>query len=61
MQVTATIKAIDRATRKVTLEFPDGETMTVEAAGQTDLSGVKPGKKVSIEHTQAVAVAVGGP
>jgi len=58
VRVTARITAIDAKTRKVTLTLPDGSTETVKAGKQVDLSGVKPGDDVTVQHTEALAITV---
>jgi hypothetical protein len=58
VQVTAKITAIDAKHRKVTLSLPDGTSETVKAGKQVDLSRVKVGDTVTVQHTESLAITV---
>jgi len=59
--VTATITAIDKKARTVTLKGPEGNTETVKVRDAKNLEGVKAGDLVDITYTQALAVALDKP
>ena len=61
MEITAKVTAVDAAKRKVTLELPDGSKKTVKAGKQIDLSSIKAGDNVTVQHTEAVAITVEKP
>jgi len=61
VQITAKVTAVDAAKRKVTLELPDGSKKTVKAGKQVDLSSIKAGDNVTVQHTEAVAITVEKP
>ena len=61
VQVTAKVTAIDANKRKVTLALPDGSTKTVKAGKKVDLSGVKIGDNVTVQHTESLAITVEKP
>lgn len=61
VQITAQVKAVDAKKRKVTLALPDGSTKTVKAGKKVDLSGVKIGDNVTVQHTEALAITVEKP
>jgi len=58
VQITAKITAIDVKHRKVTLSLPDGTSETVKAGKQVDLSRVKVGDSVTVQHTESLAITV---
>ena len=72
MTATATVQAIDKATRTVTLRNEKGEGASYEAAlnraksarqagslaTQENLEGVKAGDRIEITYTQALLTAV---
>jgi hypothetical protein len=57
-QVTATVTAIDIARHTATLQFPDGQSHTVEVRPDVDLSQRRVGEKVVIRLTDSVALKV---
>jgi Cu/Ag efflux protein CusF len=59
-QVTAmiTIQAIDAKTGTVTVKTDDGEVTSFKVEDKKILEGVKPGERVQITYTQALAVSV---
>jgi hypothetical protein len=61
LQITAKITAIDAKKRQVTLALPDGSTKTVKAGKKVDLSDVKLGDNVTLQHTEALAISVEKP
>ena len=61
VEVTATIRVVDPADRKLTLEFVDGSMKTVKVGRGTDLSNVAPGESLRIQLTEAVAISVSAP
>lgn len=58
VHVTAEIIAIDSHSHEVTIEYPDGSVQTVKVAKHIDLTKVALGDSVSIQITEAVAIAV---
>ena len=56
--VTATITGIDKDKGTVTLQGPDGDSVTVKARNPANLEKVKVGDLVDITMTEAVAIAV---
>lgn len=57
--VTATVKAIDKANRLVTLQTPDGRTETIQVPEEArNFDRIKIGDKVTIDYLQTVAVAI---
>jgi Cu/Ag efflux protein CusF len=56
--VTATVEAVDVATRHVTLKGPKGDTVTMQVKDPKYLEGVKPGDQVTAQYTEALAIAV---
>ncbi len=59
--VTATIAAIDKAAKTVTLRAPDGELTTVKARDPQKLDQVSVGDLVDITYTEALAISVETP
>jgi Cu/Ag efflux protein CusF len=56
-KITATVEAIDQATRMVTLKAANGETTTFKAGPEIkNLAQVKKGDVVTIEYARAVAL-----
>jgi hypothetical protein len=57
--VTATVKAVDKATRKVAFEGPEGNQVVVTAGPEVkNFEQIAVGDKLVIEYTEAVAAAV---
>ncbi|HEY7541573.1 MAG TPA: hypothetical protein VIF11_15620 [Methylomirabilota bacterium] len=56
--VTATITAIDKAAKTVTIKGPDGNTETVKAKDPKNLDRIKVGDLVEITYAQALAVSL---
>lgn len=57
MKVTATITAIDRATRDVTLKGPRGDVMTMTAsADMKNFDRLKVGDRVDLQYVEALTV-----
>ncbi|HSZ59430.1 MAG TPA: hypothetical protein VK797_27550 [Tepidisphaeraceae bacterium] len=54
----ATVIAVDPESRQGTLKFPDGKWRSFQVGDNVDLTGVKPGDKVSIRHTEGAAIDV---
>jgi hypothetical protein len=61
VQVTATVKAIDLAARKATLQFPDGTTKVLPVRQDVNLSARRVGEKVVIRSTETLAITVEKP
>ena len=61
VQVTATVKAIDKANRTATLQFEDGSTQTFPVRDDIDLSQRKTGEKVVFQVTEMIAISVEKP
>ena len=61
VQVTATVKAIDRTNRTATLQFEDGSTKTFSVRDDIDLSQRKVGEKVVFQVTEMIAISVEKP
>ena len=59
--LTATITAIDKKARTVTLKGPQGNSETVKVKDPKNLEGVKVGDLVDITYTQALAIALDKP
>jgi hypothetical protein len=60
-ELTATIKAIDRVKRTVTLAGPAGGTRILKVGPDVDLTTVQPGDNVVVRYTQALALRVEPP
>jgi hypothetical protein len=56
--ITATIDAIDKAAKTVTLKGPEGRTETVKVRDPKNLEAVQVGDLVEITHTRALAIAL---
>jgi hypothetical protein len=56
--VTATIVAVDKAARTVTIKGPQGNTETIKARDPKKLEAVSVGDLVEITYTQALAIAL---
>jgi Cu/Ag efflux protein CusF len=54
--VSAVVDSIDAAQREVTLRNAQGETRTFKVADDVKLDAVKPGDKITVAHTQALAI-----
>jgi Cu/Ag efflux protein CusF len=61
MKVTATIVAIDREMKRVSLQGPDGSIAVVQVRDAEKLSRVSVGELVEITYTEAVALSVSKP
>ncbi len=61
VEVNCKVRAVDPSSRKVVLELPGGSMKTVKADTRVDLSHVKFGSNVTVQHTEAIAVSVGAP
>jgi Cu/Ag efflux protein CusF len=61
-QITATVTvvAVDPEVPSITVRTEDGRTMSQRVQDKTRLEGVKPGDKIEITYTQALAVSVTG-
>jgi hypothetical protein len=59
--LTATIVAIDKVARTVTIKGPEGNTETVKARDPKNLDLVKVGDLVEITYTRALAIALDKP
>ncbi len=61
-QVTATVEAVDLATRLVTLARPDGKSVVVQAGAQVrNLAQVRVGDKVTVEYYEGLAAEIAPP
>ena len=58
IEVTASITAIDKATRMVTLKGPQGRLVELPVQNKDQFKVVKKGDQVEVVHTEAVALAV---
>jgi hypothetical protein len=59
MTISATVEAIDHASRVVTLKGPEGNSVTFKVDDRApNIDKVKVGDKVVVRHTVAVAVSV---
>ena len=59
VEISALVKAIDKENRKVTLEGPDGKTMTVKVDPSVKkLDDLKVGDTVNARITEAIAISV---
>ncbi len=58
VEIVAKVKSIDTATRKVMLEFEGGDTRTVTARPDVDLSKYKAGDSAVFQLTQSLSVIV---
>jgi Cu/Ag efflux protein CusF len=57
VKVTATITAIDAATRDVTLKGPQGNELTVTAGSEVkNFAGMKVGDQVNVEYVEALTL-----
>ncbi len=56
--MVATITGIDRASERVTLTGPGGESTTVKARDPRNLDKIKVGDPVVITYTEAVGISV---
>lgn len=62
VQVTASVEAVDMATRMVTLVRPDGKSVVVQAGEQVrNLAQVKVGDKVTVEYYEGLAAEIAPP
>jgi hypothetical protein len=59
--LTAKVTRVDRAMRRVTLEGPEGHTVTLTVDDAKQLDGVTVGKLVEARYREAVAVTVTKP
>jgi hypothetical protein len=60
-EVTAQVVSVDRPSRHVTLELPDGSKRTMSVNPRIDLSQVVPGSAVTVQIADALAIAVDRP
>lgn len=60
-QTTATVTAIDAASHKATLQFPDDKSKTFVVRPDVDLRKAKLGEEVVIHTTEAMAIVVEKP
>ena len=58
IQLRAVVKAIDPATRVVTLEVSEGGERTLKASDAIDIKNVKVGEQVSVTLTRAFAISI---
>jgi hypothetical protein len=58
IQLRAVVKAVDPATRVVTLEVPEGGKRTLKASDAVDIENVKVGEQVSVTLTRALAISI---
>jgi len=58
IQLRAVVKAVDTATRAVTLEVPEGGERTLKAGDAVDIENVKVGEQVSVTLTRALAISI---
>jgi hypothetical protein len=58
VQLRAVVKAVDPATRSVTLEVPEGGERTLKASDAVDIERVKVGEQVSVTLTRALAISI---
>ena len=56
--VTATVEAIDKGNRKVTLRGPEGKSVEVKVKNPDHLTRVQVGDEVAITYTEALAISV---
>jgi ribosomal protein S17 len=56
--ITATITAIDKAAKTVTIKGPEGRTETIKARDPKNLEAVAVGDLVEITYTRALAIAL---
>jgi Cu/Ag efflux protein CusF len=54
---TVTVKAVDMAAPSITVETPDGRTLTRKIADKKNLEGVSPGDRIDITYSQALMIA----
>jgi len=58
IQLRAVVKAVDPATRIVTLDVPEGGERSLKAGDAIDLEKVKVGEQVSVTLTRALAISI---
>ena len=58
VQLRAVVKAVDPATRSVTLDVPEGGERTLKAGDAVDIENVKVGEQVSVTLTRALAISI---
>ena len=59
VEVSATVQAIDRTKRTVTLKGPDGKSVTTKVdASVKAFDTLKVGDSVHVRYTEAVAISV---
>jgi hypothetical protein len=58
---TAIVRAVDPAERTVTLDVPAGYLVKLDVDETLDLTNVRVGEKVSVTHTQAIALQITPP
>jgi hypothetical protein len=57
-KATVTVKAVDMAVPSITVETPDGRTVTRKIENKKNLEGVKAGDKIDITFTRALVTEV---
>lgn len=58
VELRAVVKAVDPATRSVTLALPAGGERTLKVEEDIDLEKVEVGEQVSVTHTRAFAIGI---
>jgi Cu/Ag efflux protein CusF len=58
IQLRAVVKAVDPATRAVTLDVSEGGERTLKASDAVDIENVKVGEQVSVTLTRALAISI---
>jgi hypothetical protein len=61
VSITATVTAIDKKAKTVTIKGPQGHTETIKAKNPKNLDAVKVGDLVDITYTQALAISLDKP
>ena len=61
VQASAKITAIDAKDRKVTFQLEDGNSKVLKVGKKADLSNLKPGDTVTVQYTEALAIAIEKP
>jgi hypothetical protein len=57
VKATATVEAVDKATRTVTLKMPNGSTRTVVAGEEVkNFDQIKAGDKVNVQYVEALTI-----
>lgn len=61
LERTAIVRAVDPEQRTVTLDVPAGYLVKLDVDDSIDLTNVRVGEKVSVTHTQAIALQITPP